>query len=260
MKKRIVSKVIATSVSVASIVAMCSMNSFAEEKRYDCTLNIVGIDNIVVNTALNHIDEFEEKYGIKVEFQQFSNEQASNKIAVSMAAGGTDIDVMMIRPLDETLLFSQNGWLEDLTPYIENNPDIDYDDFMDACKDVCKGLDGKPVALPIMTESGVVYYNKTLFEKAGITEVPKTMEELYEVAGKLNDPDNDICGFACRGAGNPSVTQFSCFLRAFGGDFFDENGVATLNTPEAMEAYEFYGKLLRDYGPDGVLNMGWPET
>ena len=55
---------------------------------------------------LKHRDELEETLGIKIEFQQFSNEQASNKIAVSMAAGGNDIDVMMIRPLDETLLYS----------------------------------------------------------------------------------------------------------------------------------------------------------
>lgn len=234
--------------------------SGGEKKKFNCTLKVIGIDNVVAKTALDHLDELKEEYGIDVEFQQFSNEQASNKIAVSMAAGGTDIDVMMIRPLDETLLFSQNGWLENLQPYIDRDKDIDYDDFMQACKDVCSDKDGNAVCLPAMTESGVIYYNKTMFKEAGITETPKTMEELYEVAGKLHNPDKDISGFACRGAGNPAVTQFSCFLRAFGADFFDKDGKATLNTPEAVEAFEFYGKLLRDYGPDGVLNMGWTDT
>ena len=229
-------------------------------KKYDCTLKVVGVDNVIVTTALKYLDELEEQYGIRVDFQQYSNEQASNKIAVSMAAGGSDIDVMMIRPLDETLLFSQNEWLENLQPYIDKDPEVDYEDFMEACREVCVNQDGDAVCLPAMTESGVVYYNKKMFAEAGITELPKTMDELYEVAGKLDDPDNDICGFACRGASNPAVTQFSCFLRAFGGDFFDENKNATLNTPEAMRAYEFYGKLLRDYGPDGVLNMTWTDT
>lgn len=230
------------------------------KKKFDCTLKVIGIDNVVATTVLDHADELEEEYGIKIEFQQYSNEQASNKIAVSMAAGGGDIDVMMIRPLDETLLFSQNGWLENLQPYIDADPDIDYDDFMAACRDVSTDKDGNTVCLPAMTESGVVYYNKKMFKEAGITKLPETMEELYEAAGKLDDPENDICGFACRGSGNPAVTQFSCFLRAFGGDFFDENKKATLNTPEAVEAFEFYGKLLRDYGPDGVLNMVWTDT
>lgn len=247
---------------VTSIFGGMSVSAEEEEtKNYDVTLNVVGVENILSSTMLAHTDELEEKYGIRIEFQQFTNEQASNKIAVAMGAGGRDIDVMMIRPLDETLLYSQNGWLENLQPYIdEDAEEIDYDDFMEACKDVCSAADGSAVALPMMTESGVIYYNKTLFEQAGITELPKTWDELYEVAGKVADPDNDICGFACRGSGNPAVTQFSAVLRSFGGDFFDENGTATLNTPEAVAAFEFYGKLLRDYGPAGVLNMGWPET
>ena len=244
----------------AILAGTMSFTAMAEEK-FDVTLNIVGVDNIIATTILDHQDELEEELGIKLRFQQFTNEQCSTKIQVSMAGGGTEFDIMMIRPLDETLLYSQNGWLENLQPYIDEDYDeMEYGDFMAACNDVCTNADGDAVALPMMTESGVIYYNKTLFEKAGITELPKTWDELYETAGKLNDPDNDICGFACRGTGNPAVTQFSAILRSFGADFFDKDGNATLNTPEAIEAFKFYGKLLRDYGPTGVLNMAWPET
>lgn len=254
------------SVLLAASMAFAMMSggigaSAEEEKKFDVTLNVIGVDNVLASTMLDHLDELEEETGIRVQFQQFSNEQASNKIAVSMAAGGKDIDVMMIRPLDETLLYSQNGWLENLQPYVdEDAEEIDFDDFMQACRDVCSDPDGNTVALPMMTESGLIYYNKTMFEEAGITELPTTWEELYEAAVKLNNPDEDICGFACRGSGNPAVTQFSAILRSYGGDFFDENKTATINTPEAVEAFEFYGKLLRECGPTGVLNMGWTET
>lgn len=259
--KRNLSILLAASMALGTMIGGIGVSAEEEQKKFDVTLNVVGVDNVLSSTMLKHLDELEEETGIRVEFQQFSNEQASNKIAVSMAAGGKDIDVMMIRPLDETLLYSQNGWLENLQPYVDDDgEEIEYDDFMQACQDVCCDADGNAVALPMMTESGIIYYNKTLFEEAGITELPTTWEELYEVAGKLNDPDNDICGFACRGAGNPSVTQFSAVLRSFGADFFDADGNAALNTPEAVEAFEFYGKLLRDYGPTGVLNMTWTET
>lgn len=259
--KRNLSILLAASMTMGTLAGGIGVSAEEEKKDYDVTLNVVGVDNVLSSTMLQHLDELEEEYGIRVEFQQFSNEQASNKIAVSMAAGGRDIDVMMIRPLDETLLYSQNGWLENLQPYVDKDgEEIEYDDFMQACKDVCSDGEGNAVALPMMTESGIIYYNKTMFEEAGITEVPTTWDELYEAAGKLNDPENDICGFACRGSGNPSVTQFSAVLRSFGGDFFDENKNATINTPEAVAAFEFYGKLLRDYGPTGVLNMGWTET
>ncbi|MEF9972874.1 MAG: sugar ABC transporter substrate-binding protein [Clostridia bacterium] len=239
-----------------------SGSALAQDKKFDVTLNVVGVNNVISEVVLEHQDELYDQLGIRINFQQFSNEQASNKLAVSFAAGGGDVDAFMFRPLDETLLFVQNGWLENLQPYVDANPEaVKLDDFYPASLGLCKNqATGDIVGFPLMVESAVIFYNKTLFAEKGITETPKTMDELYALAGKLNDPDNDICGFACRGAGNPSVTQFSCFLRAFGGDFLDADGNAVINTPEAIAAFEFYGKLLRDYGPDGVLNMGWTDT
>lgn len=234
----------------------------AEERFDGVTLNIVGTDTVVTQVIMEHQDELYEKYGITLNFQQFSNEQASNKLAVSFAAGSSDIDAFLIRPLDEARLFMENGWLENLQPYIEADAEeVNIDDYYEASMELVTNAEsGDVYALPCMTESAVVFYNKTVFEEKGIEKIPTTMEELYETAALLDDPDNGICGFACRGAGNSAVTQFSCFLRAFGADFFDENGNAAINTPEAVEAFEYYGKILRDYGPDGVLNMGVTDT
>lgn len=249
--------------AVLLMASMLAMPAFAEEaKKFDVTLNVVGVNNVISEVILAHQNELYEKCGIKINFQQFSNEQASNKLAVSFAAGGSDIDAFMFRPLDETLLFVQNGWLENLQPYIDKDPDAaKIDDYYPASLGLCKDpSSGNIVGFPLMVESAVVFYNKALFKEKGIDKLPATMQELYDTAAKLDDPANDVYGFACRGAGNPAVTQFSTFLRAFGGDFFDKDGNAAINTPEAIQAFEFYGKLLRDYGPDGVLNMGWTDT
>ena len=35
---------------------------------------------------------------------------------------------------------------------------------------------------------------------------------------------------------------------------------ATINTPEAIEAFDYYGRLAREYGPVGSINMNWQET
>lgn len=233
-----------------------------EAKKFDVTLNVVGVNNVITEVLLERQDQLYEDLGIRINFQQFSNEQASNKLAVSFAGGSTDIDAFMFRPLDETLLFVQNGWLENLQPYIDANPEEALiDDYYEASLGICRDRKtGDIVGFPLMVESAVVFYNKTLFKEKGIEKVPQTMDEMYEVASKLHDPDNDVYGFACRGAANPAVTQFSTFLRAFGADFLDAEGNATIDTPEAIQAFEFYGKILRDYGPDGVLNMGWTDT
>ncbi|RSK28903.1 extracellular solute-binding protein [Bacillus sp. HMF5848] len=47
-------------------------------------------------------------------------------------------------------------------------------------------FEGKYYGLPVNTNTKVAIYNKSLMDKAGITEAPKTMDELAEAARKAN--------------------------------------------------------------------------
>ena len=120
-------------------------------------------------------------------------------------------------------------------------------------------VNGVLTGVPIVTEQEVLYYRKDLLEAAGLT-VPTTLDELKAAAAALTDKDNEMYGFVARGQRSPLVTQFSSFLYSNGGDWFDENRQATINTPEALAAIDLYGTLLREYGPPGVLNMSWPQA
>jgi multiple sugar transport system substrate-binding protein len=111
-----------------------------------------------------------------------------------------------------------------------------------------------------VTEQEVLYYRKDLLEAAGL-KVPTTLDELKAAAEKLTDKNKDVYGFVARGQRSPLVTQFSSFLYSFGGDWFDaKTGKATIDTPEALKAIDFYGTMLREYGPPGALNMSWPQA
>lgn len=202
------------------------------------------------------LPEFEEQTGIKVNIESYSQEQTSNKMAVELAGRSSSLDVMFIRPLDETKLFSKNGWLEPINSYVEGDAEFDLNDFIPAAIDSVT-YDGSIIGLPLMTEREILYYRKDLLEANNIA-VPTTLEELKQAAELLHDPDNGVYGFAARGRKNVSVTQFSGFLYSFGGQFHEGN-TATLNTPEALQAYEYYGSMLHDYAPPGVINMHWPE-
>src|SRR5699024_3620114 len=58
-----------------------------------------------------------------------------------------------------------------------------------------------------------------------------------------------------------AVTQFSGFLYSFGGTWIDDSGNSAIDSPEAKEAYAYYGRLLHDYGPDQLsTDMSWPES
>lgn len=221
------------------------------------TISFIGFGAKWTNAMVENLPEFKAKTGITVNFQQLANDQLVNKIAVSSAAGGKDLDVVAFAPLQNTLLYTKNGWLETLDDYVANSSDFDINDFFKTGMEISTN-NGKLYGIPVMTEREIVYYNKDMFEKAGV-QIPKTLDELTEAARKLNDSAKGIAGIAIRGKGPAAVTQFSGFLRAFGGDFI-KDGKAVFNTPEAIQAFKYYGDLLRQYGPKGVINMDWTET
>lgn len=203
------------------------------------------------------LPEFEELTGIKVQAESLFEDQLTQKLLVEFASGTSTIDVFMQRPLQEAKQFAKNGWYADLRPFAEDDPDIDLDDFFPSAL-LAETVDGILTGIPIVTEQEIIYYRKDLFAEHGI-KVPTTMEELEEAAKYFNDPENGFYGFVSRGQRSPAVTQFSSYLYSFGGNF-DVDGKATLNTPEAIEAFTFYGNMLRNYGPPGVLNMSWPQA
>ncbi len=196
------------------------------------------------------IPEFEEEHGVKVDLSSFQADQLSTMYNVRLNAQADDLDVMMYRPLQEALQFSRNGWLLELTDYAEGEFNID--DFQESMMNTLRYEDGL-YGVPIVTEREVLFYRKDLFAEAGL-EAPATMEELEEAAAALHDPDSGLFGYGMRGMRSPAVTQFSGFLYSHGGDFITD-GEASVNTPEAVQAYETYGRLLREYGPVGVESM-----
>lgn len=202
--------------------------------------------------------KYEEETGIKVNLEAYGNEQLNDTLKVKLNAQSSDFDIMGFQVQDVMREFSRNGWLTDMTEDVASDPEWAWDDFQQAARDAVE-LHGVVYGVPVMTERHIMYYRADILEEAGI-EVPQTLDELKAAADELNDPDNGFYGIAMRGARVPMVTQLSSFVYSFGGDFQDEDGNATIDSPEAIEAYEFYGDLLREDGPPGATNMGWVEA
>ena len=221
------------------------------------TLRVVGVNHPYVDAIKNMIPEFEKETGIKVALETYGEDQLGQKLTTEFAAGGSSVDVFSTRPPQDARVMHRNGWYADLAGYIKDAPGYDWDDFTQSAHDAVT-FNGFVVAVPTVNECHVMYYRKDLLEAQGL-KVPTTMDELYDVVGKITDKQNDIAGIALRGQRSPLVTQFSSFLFSYGGDFF-KDGKATINTPEVIAAMMMYGKLLHNYGPDGALNMSWPQA
>lgn len=204
------------------------------------------------------IPEFEKETGMKVSLESYEESQLTQKLSIEFASGNSTVDAFMTRPLQEGKMFAKAGWYEPLDNYIKNSSaDWDWNDFMKA--NVNAGIEnGKQVSIPLVNECEALFYRTDLFEAKGI-KVPTTFEELEAAAKALNDPANEVYGIVSRGNMGAAVTQFSSYLYGFGGDFI-KDGKCVIDSPEAVEAIKYYGKLLNNYGPPGVINMSWPQA
>ncbi|RAJ38550.1 multiple sugar transport system substrate-binding protein [Kitasatospora sp. SolWspMP-SS2h] len=102
------------------------------------------------------------------------------------------------------------------------------------------GAKGKdPAAVPLYSMAYGLYYNKKLFQAAGIANPPATWEELVEDGKKLTSGDK--YGLAIEG-GNVSENVHHAFTLGMqhGTGFYDASGKPTFDSPEAVAAVKQY--------------------
>jgi multiple sugar transport system substrate-binding protein len=265
MKWRRASAVVVMSLAIAVAVMAVGDSAGAQARGpyAGTTLRFLGANHPWAEAIRPLLRDFEARTGIKVNLEAYGEDQLTQKLTTEFTAGSSDIDVFMQRPLQEARQYVQNRWYADLYAFVRDPvrtpPDWNFADFAPGAVGT-EVVKGQLTGIPIVVEHEVLYYRKDLLQAAGL-KVPTTLEELRAAAEKLTDKSRGRFGFVARGARSPSVTQFSSFLYSFGGDWFNlETRKATLDTPEAITAFKFYGDLLRQYGPPGVLNMSWPQA
>ncbi|WP_375474194.1 ABC transporter substrate-binding protein [uncultured Nostoc sp.] len=121
-------------------------------------------------------------------------------------------------------------------------------------------LDGHLWSIPLYTSNLGVFYRPKLFQAAGITQIPKTWEELREVAKKLTIDSNGDNRPEQYGMllplGKEEWTVFSWFpfLLSAGGEVVTNNR-PNLTNAGAIAALQFWQDLLKD----GSATLSSPE-
>lgn len=129
------------------------------------------------------VDAWNKEHKTKVKLQYIPNQQYVNGSKLQTAfSSESGPDIFLLSPGD-FLRYYNGGVLEDLTPYMSEEAQKDY--FSNVM--TTRTVDGKIYALPMEVEPMAIYYSKKAFEKAGLSEadIPKTWNQLLEVAGKL---------------------------------------------------------------------------
>lgn len=163
-----------------------------------------------------------------------------DKLVASMANGNPpDVALAADQWIGE---FAHLGLLAPLDDFKSKQGYKDEDFYAGSWSHFVSAEDGKLYAAPAYTEARALFYRKDLFEAAGISAPPKTLDELVEDGKKLSN-GTDHFGLADQ-SGDLDLHFFSWFLYSYGGDVYDaDHAKCTLTGPKAVEALAFYKRL-----------------
>ena len=176
-----------------------------------------------------------------------------DKIIASLRSGSGPDVVSSFTSSNVGLYCSSGGWI-DLDPYLKKSK-IAMNQFP-ASTLYYTQYKGTRCALPLLADVYGFYYNKKLFQQAGLTRPPKTMEELTAYAKKLTVKNADgslkVVGY------NPEFGFYQntsgAYSTLFGAKWFDKAGKSSLSTDPAWKRLLTWQKNLVDfYGHDKLV-------
>lgn len=116
-------------------------------------------------------------------------------------------------------------------------------------------IDGKWYGIPLDIHPLVMYYNKDLFEKAGITAPPTNRQEFEQAVEKLTDKAAGVYGYVVPTLW-PQQFIFPTLVWQNGGDLWNGTDVA-YNSPEAVEMIQWMRGLVdKGISPGNVQQDG----
>lgn len=244
-------------------------------KKYDgSSIKVSFVQHTISDAIVSKIPEFEEATGIKVDYSITPEANYFDKVSTSLSSRSGDPDLFMSGAY-QLWDYSSAGFVEDLTPYIEDKttPEYDFDDMVGSAVSALKwdGIPGHAVGegaqlgLPLGFEIYSLAYNKRAFKEAGI-EVPKTYDQLLAACDKLKDWNGQgSYALAIRGArdwGTIHPGYMSTYANFGAKDFVIEDNklVSKVNSPEAVKMTEFWVDLIKRGGASSWSKYTWYEA
>ena len=215
--------------------------------------------------------DFTAETGIDVKVVQIPWEAFQTKIDAAFIGKSTLYDIV----IGDSQWLGRNstaGHYLDLTDWINQN--IDVKTIAPLAMKAFAEYGGKYWALPAEVDAAGFAYRKDLFEdpkeqaefKAQYgyeLAVPKTLNELRDIAAFFTRPEQDLYGLAAWFSKTyDGVTMgFQQVMWSYGGSYGDPTTHRVkgyLNSPESVEALKFYKELFQ-YAPKNAADYYWQE-
>ncbi|BBI33873.1 ABC transporter substrate-binding protein [Cohnella abietis] len=107
---------------------------------------------------------------------------------------------------------------------------------------------------------GGALFIRTDWMKEANLELPKTWDELFNVAEKLTDPSQNRYGFSYRGARAGFDQILAYIFSVTKGESYEADGTSVLLRPEALTAFKRYTDIYKKgWAPKDSINWGYQE-
>lgn len=204
------------------------------------------------------ITAFEESHpGIKIDIT--GKEVSEHKTQMTLLAGENKLPDVFWLEQATAKEFAQNGYLYDLTDALDQYGIND--SLLPGLVHACT-VDGKDMGMPSEVMMVGFYYNKDLFQQAGIEKAPVTYEEFLDVVDKLNAAG--ITPLTVGAQDNYSIWAFETMLARYG--FFEKldglrDGSISWNNEDFIHYFEKVEEM-REKGTftKDISNMGYFEA
>ncbi|MEV5506309.1 extracellular solute-binding protein [Streptomyces orinoci] len=183
--------------------------------------------------------------GVKVSVEVYSWTEVDKKVADMVAAGNAP-DIAQIGAYAD---FAAAGKLYSADQLLSVPTQADFIDSIAAAGEVHRMQYG----LPFVSSTRLLFYNKTLFEKAGVLRAPQSWDELQAAASKLKDAGVKM-PFGLPLGPEEAPAESLLWMLGAGGGYTDKNDDYVINSHENVQAFtwlrdELVGKKLTGSDP-----------
>lgn len=215
MKKKIIAAFLTTAMTIGSLsgVTVFAADAGTDEKVEMADASDVdgttitfwhsmgGVNGEAIDTLVKKFND-ENEYGITVDAQyQGEYDDSLNKLK-SAQIGNMGADLVQVYEIG-TRFMIDSGWIVPMQQMI----DADSYDVSEIEPNLAAyyTIDNELYSMPFNSSTPIMYYNKDMFDKAGITEIPDSLEGIGEIGQDLLDKGGDA-GLADFSAGKSAIT------------------------------------------------------
>lgn len=208
-----------------------------------------GARQEVIEEIIADFNASQDEIEVKYSYQPWGDIWTKSLSAIT---AGNPPDVI-VQDINSVAQRAEAQQATDLSAYIEEGFS---DEFYPQLWETVEYED-KPYAVPFNTDTQVIFYNKQIFEEAGISEddLPQTWDELEKVAHQLdvkNGNDFERIGFY-------PLWNLGADVWALNADngvsWFDEKENVTIDTDNKVEALDWILEWQNFYGQDTINRL-----